>query len=265
MSKKKGTTGLNLIDHLHEMRNSQISKRLGVTFHIFENNDLEEQEELDETTEYGYDAKQEVGHEKRQGKQKAMQSIDEPTGVQAGSRDPGLRKKGGNKHKEKGMGEGLSVGGSKGSGAAVGCGMPDMNNRSGDSKTSLSPTSDATHTQKTSSRRDGSRRPSEGKYSIGNQNVKADIDGIKENEELDETTEYGCDAKQEVGHEKRQGKQEAMQSIDEPTGVQAGSRDPGLRKKGGNKYKEKGMKENSLNEAVNRLVRTIRQYRKQNK
>lgn len=189
MSKK----GFEIIDHYRSLKRVAIAKKLGVSTKLFESvEDLEEEEELEEMTQYGYDAKQEVGHDAKQGKQKPMQSIDEPSNS-VGHRGPKVAKQGPNKHKEENIHEG---------------------------------------------------------------------EDLEEQEELEETTEYGYDAKQEVGHEKKQGKQKPMQKIDTHA-KGAGSADPGLRKKGSNKHKEDNMKEAKLNEAVNKLLRTIHKFRNQ--
>lgn len=215
--------GFEIIEHVRSLKQSAVARKLlkgtGATTKLFESVDhLEEDEEsLEETTEYGYDAKQEVGHDAKQGKQKPMQSIDDPKDGTAAA--PNVVKKGGNKHKETGM--------------------------------------------------------------------------LEEEEELEEMTTYGYDAKQEVGHEKRQGKQKGVQKIDTHA-KGAGSADPGLRKKGPNKHKEDGMLEEveeleeteeleerwdytpdhrnrarpqapHLNEATEKLLKTIHELRKRGK
>jgi len=102
----KRNKGFEVVDHAKYLQRIATAKRLGVSSKLFENKRYEqdlEEDNLDEMTTYGDGAEQEVGHEAKQGRQKPMQSIDDTTGVQAGSQDPGLRKKGPNTHKEKGM------------------------------------------------------------------------------------------------------------------------------------------------------------------
>lgn len=89
MSKKD----FGVVDHYRALKREKTAKRLGVKSKLFEANNT--------GTVYGDSAKQEVGHDAKQGSQKAMQSIDDPKNGSAAS--PNLVKKGSNSHKEDGM------------------------------------------------------------------------------------------------------------------------------------------------------------------
>lgn len=201
--------GFELIEHYRALKRKRVAERLGVSTKLFESTELEE--DLDEATEYGYDAKQEVGHDAAQGKQKPMQSIDDPKDGTAAA--PNVVKKGGNKHKEAGM---------------------------------LEEEEELEQVRRRGSRlqRQDLDRSEKDLYGGGDSPVRKkpkDRHGrIGENNSAG--TVYGDDAKQEVGHDAAQGKQKPMQSIDEPAS-KVGHRGPKVAKQGPNKHKEDSIKE----------------------
>jgi len=269
MSKRNG---FEVIEHAKYLQRMAVCRRLGVSTKLFENKKFEESivagesamQSIDEPTgvqfgsqdpglaKKGGNSHKESGmleeeeeleesvQDTNRGSIQAMQSIDDTTGVQVGSQDPGLARKGGNSHKESGM---LEEEEELEEGAPLGVSGPNPQERERSAqKRHPGSKSSAKHTGNDPGGRQGVRKST----SLNTNPSNFSRNKLEETEELEEMTVYGDAAKQEVGHDAKQGSQQATQSIDDTTGVQAGSQDPGLRKKGGNAHKEAGIQEGFL-------------------